>query len=350
MQKIIGVKRADDKNIYYFTYNSELKVGDKVVANFDDFQTVATVSRVDPKVDEDKIGEMKKIIRVANESDLKKYAELQSKAKQNLKIIKTKSLELGLMMKFVGAEYSLDNSKIVITFSSEERVDFRQFLKDLASMLKTRIELKQIGQRDEVKVCGGVGPCGQPCCCARFLNDFEHVTVKMAKVQGLSLSPTKINGICGRLMCCLGYESDIYEEILSRMPKVNSEVKTEKGKGTVVYNDILRERVSVKRQAEGDTFVVEDFPLEEVEFPGHPAKKPEPKEEKVETEQKLEKPENKKPENKPNKPEKVSKPQLENKTESAEKDTKEQNKKHHHFRHKNKNKQKSYNNKKQSQN
>ena len=350
MQKIIGVKRADDKNIYYFTYNSELKVGDKVVANFDDFQTVATVSRVDPKVDEDKIGEMKKITRVANESDLKKYAELQSKAKQNLKTIKTKSLELGLMMKFVGAEYSLDNSKIVITFSSEERVDFRQFLKDLASMLKTRIELKQIGQRDEVKVCGGVGPCGQPCCCARFLNDFEHVTVKMAKVQGLSLSPTKINGICGRLMCCLGYESDIYEEILSRMPKVNSEVKTEKGKGTVVYNDILRERVSVKRQAEGDTFVVEDFPLEEVEFPGHPAKKPEPKEEKVEAEQKLEKPENKKPENKPNKPEKVNNLQPENKTESAEKDTKEQNKKHHHFRHKNKNKQKSYNNKKQSQN
>ena len=152
----------------------------------------------------------------------------------------------------------------MIVFSSEERVDFRQFLKELASMLKTRIELKQIGQRDEVKMLGGVGPCGEPCCCARFLKDFEHVTVKMAKIQSLSLSPTKINGICGRLMCCLGYESKMYEEILAKMPKVNSEVETPNGKGTVVYNDILRERVSVKRKADGDTIVVEEFELYDI--------------------------------------------------------------------------------------
>ena len=344
MQKIVGVRRSDDKNIYYFSHNAELEVGDKVVVNFEEFQTVATVVRVDPKVDEKDASEIKKILRKATDADLKKYAELQEKAKVQLKTIKTKSLELGLMMKFVGAEYSLDNSKIVITFSSEERVDFRQFLKDLASMLKTRIELKQIGQRDEVKVCGGVGPCGEPCCCARFLNEFEHVTVKMAKTQGLSLSPTKINGICGRLMCCLGYESDIYEEILKRMPKVNSEVKTPSGKGTVVYNDILRERVSVKRQAEGDTFVVEDFALEEVEFAGHPAvKKQEPKEVKAEE---------KKEESKPQKPEKENK--KESKPEQkygleitdAEEPAKKEHKKRHHFRPKNKNKQNSYNNNK----
>lgn len=359
MQKIVGVKKADDKNIYYFSHNVDLNVGDKVVANFDEFQTVATVVRIDPKIQEDKAKELKKIARVATKDDLKKYNDLQKKAKQNLKAIKTKSLELGLMMKFVGAEYSLDNSKIIITFSSEERVDFRQFLKDLASMLKTRIELKQIGQRDEVKVRGGVGPCGQPCCCARFLNDFEHVTVKMAKVQGLSLSPTKINGICGRLMCCLGYESDIYEEILSKMPKVNSEVKTANGKGTVVYNDILRERVSVKRQADGDTFVVEDFPLDEVEFPGHPAKKPEPKKEEQKPVDVVEKQVLKSEKEKAESFDKPEKQNFKNKTnnnsqakaiatEQRQDDAqKESHGKRHHFRPKNKNKQKSYNNKNQ---
>ena len=369
MQKIVGVRRVDDKNIYYFSTSTELELESKVVVNFDEFQTVATVVRIDPKVEDSKAEEIKKVVRVATDADIKKFEDLRKKAKANIPAIKKKSLELGLMMKFVGAEYSLDNSKIVITFSSEERVDFRQFLKDLATMLKTRIELKQIGQRDEVKVCGGVGPCGQPCCCARFLNDFEHVTVKMAKVQGLSLSPTKINGICGRLMCCLGYESEVYEEILSRMPKINSEVKTEKGKGVVVYNDILRERVSVKRQAEGDTFVVEDYPLEEVEFEGHPAKKPEKKkEEKVvveevkTVEEKPERPQENK-QNKKNHEQKQKdfkqkdkhfdkKPEMkENKEmevmELGASETKQNHshKKGFHFRPKNKNKAKSYNNK-----
>ncbi len=266
MQKIVGIKREGDKDIYYFLENIEVKEGDKVVVQFEEFQTVGTVVRVGQTTDDDKANQMPKITRKATESDLKKYNELKKKAKSELDAIKKKSLELGLVMKFVWSEYSLDNSKVIITFSSEERVDFRQFLKELASMLKTRIELKQIGQRDEVKIVGGVGPCGEPCCCARFLKDFDHVTVKMAKVQGLSLSPTKINGVCGRLMCCLGYESGTYEEVLSRMPKVNSEVTSPKGKGVVVYNDILRERVSVKRQAEGDTFVVEDYDLDEISW------------------------------------------------------------------------------------
>lgn len=264
MQKIISVKHYGDKSVYNFVDNLGLKEGDKVVFSIDDFETIGTVSRVGIEVDKDKASELSSVKRKTTESDISKYDTLLKKAKENLVIIKKKSLELGLMMKFVGAEYSLDNSKIIITFSSEDRVDFRQLLKELASMLKTRIELKQIGQRDEVKVCGGVGPCGEPCCCARFLNDFEHVTVKMAKVQGLSLSPTKINGICGRLMCCLGYEFEMYEKMLEKMPRINSEVSTPNGRGIVVYNDILRERVSVKRQADGDSFVVEDFALEEI--------------------------------------------------------------------------------------
>ncbi len=265
MQKIIGVRRNGDKNLYYFLPDDDTAVGDKVVVQFDDFQTVVTVERISNEADDTKAYELERIKRKATERDLKQFAELSAKAKEILPQVKKKSLELGLMMKFVSAEYSLDNSKILIVFSSEERVDFRQLLKELAGILKVRIELKQIGQRDEVKVCGGVGPCGQPCCCARFLKDFEHVTVKMAKVQGLSLSPTKINGVCGRLMCCLGYESETYEQILATMPKVGSEVVCPNGRGTASYNDILRERVSVRRQ-EGDTFVVEDFDLEDIIF------------------------------------------------------------------------------------
>ncbi len=264
MQKVVGVKKDFDKDIYYFLANENIKVGDKVVVNIDDFQTLATTLKVIDK--SDKFDGLTQIKRIASEQDIKKYQELKDKAKGALPEIKRKSLKLGLAMKFVGAVYSLDASKIIIIFSSEERVDFRQFLKELAGMLKTRIELRQIGQRDEVKVCGGVGPCGEQCCCSRFLKDFEHVSVKMAKTQGLSLSPTKINGICGRLMCCLAYEAGQYDEILSKMPKIGSEITTPSGKGIVVYNDILRERVSVKRQAEGDSFVVEDFALEELAF------------------------------------------------------------------------------------
>ena len=190
MQKIVGINRIGDKNLYQFIENFEVALGDKVVVDFDDFQTIATVARIGMTVSDSDVSELKKMIRKATEKDISKFESLQKKAKSQIPIIKKKSLELGLMMKFVSAEYSLDGSKIMIVFSSEERVDFRQLLKELASFLKARIELKQIGQRDEVKVCGGVGPCGQPCCCARFLNDFEHVTVKMAKMQGLSLSPT----------------------------------------------------------------------------------------------------------------------------------------------------------------
>ena len=281
MQKIIGAKKLGRRDLEFFVSNIELNIGDKIVVEIEDFQTIVQVCEIDVNISitpED----LGKVLRIATNSDLSKYEKLIKKAKDELPKFKKKSLELGLIMKFVTAEYSLDMSKILIVFSSEDRVDFRQFLKDLASMLKTRIELKQIGQRDEVKMIGGVGPCGQPCCCARFLKDFEHVTVKMAKIQALSLSPTKINGVCGRLMCCLGYETKFYEEQLSKMPKINSEVETPNGVGTVVYNDILRERVSVKRKAEGDTIVVEEFELEQLK--GFASKKQKETTEKIQEE------------------------------------------------------------------
>ena len=331
MQKIVGVKRSDDKNIYYFLQDNDYVVGDKVIVDFEEFQTVATVSKVGLEVDESKAVDLVKIIRKATESDIKKYEQLKTKAKSNMAQIKKKSLELGLMMKFVGAEYSLDGSKIMIVFSSEDRVDFRQFLKELATMLKTRIELKQIGQRDEVKVCGGVGPCGQPCCCARFLDDFEHVTVKMAKIQGLSLSPTKINGICGRLMCCLGYEAENYEKTLAKMPKVGSEIVGPSGKGVVVYNDILRERVSIKRHAEGDSFVIEDFTLEEIAT----GKKKEPEKPEEPEEKPVQKPE-KKQENKPQVKENNKNKDTKVKVSQEESQPKEKKPFFKHRRHKNK--------------
>lgn len=282
MQKIIGAKKIGGRELEFFGTSLELAVGDKIVVEVEDFQTIVQVTELDAKISKP-AEEFGKVLRIATDADLIKYESLVKKAKAEIPTFKKKSLELGLMMKFVAAEYSLDSSKILIVFSSEERVDFRQFLKELASMLKTRIELKQIGQRDEVKMMGGVGPCGQPCCCARFLKDFEHVTVKMAKIQSLSLSPTKINGVCGRLMCCLGYESKMYEQQLAKMPKVNSEVETPKGTGTVVYNDILRERVSIKRKADGDTIVIEEFELGDLKG--------------YESEKKPEKQEQKKPEN-----------------------------------------------------
>lgn len=266
MQKIVGVKRFGDRDTYFFLQNIEdLSLNDRVLVQFDEFETIAMVTKLNIEAEDSKAYELKTLKRKATEKDIQKYEELAKKAKDKLPEIKKKSLELGLMMKFISAEYSFDESKVLITFSSEERVDFRALLKELATMFKTRIELKQIGQRDEVKICGGVGPCGEQCCCARFLKNFDHVTVKMAKIQGLSLAPTKINGICGRLMCCLGYESEMYEQMLAKMPKVGSSIKTPNGFGTVVYNDILRERVSVKRQADGDTFVVEDFSLEDID-------------------------------------------------------------------------------------
>ncbi len=262
MQKVIGVKSPQTKKVHFYVCFDELKIGTPVIVETEfgeAFGHVCTAPREIDSQDENKI------LRVATERDIKQNNELSALAQKAMQVTKEKIKKLGLDMKVVSSEYTFDGSKVIIEFSADERVDFRELLKELASALKVRIELRQVGQRDEVKVKGGIGPCGQICCCTRFLNDFEHVTVKMAKNQGLSLSPTKISGLCGRLMCCLGYENPVYEEILKRMPKINSEVNTPKGRGTVTYNDILRERVSVKVKNGEDNFTIYDFALEELE-------------------------------------------------------------------------------------
>ncbi len=268
MQKIVGVRFHELGKIYYFSPNRiKCNVGEDVVVDYQDAQLIATVCFKEKDIDETELFEpLKNVVRIATEADKRKFEENKKRSEEAVKITRQKARELGLDMKIVDAVYSLDLSKVIIEFSAEDRVDFRELLKELATKLRTRIELKQIGQRDEVKIKGGIGPCGEICCCKRFLNDFEHVTVKMAKNQGLSLSPTKISGLCGRLMCCLGYENPQYEEVLKKMPKINSQVKTPDGVGTTVYNDILRQMVSVKFTKGDEVANIVVYPLSDIKL------------------------------------------------------------------------------------
>lgn len=268
MQKVVGIKIGNFPKTYFFHDNNlKLQTGDKVVVNTVQGEAIGTVTFETREVDDKRIVQpVEDVVRVATSRDLALEKELENKSKEALKVVKKHVKNLGLEMKIVSCNYAFDDSKIFIEFTAEERVDFRELLKVLAAELKTRIELRQIGQRDEVKCKGGIGPCGEICCCARFLNDFEHVTVKMAKNQGLSLSPTKISGLCGRLMCCLGYENAVYEEVLERMPKINSTVRCPSGTGTVVYNDLLKERVSVKIIQNDDNFSIIEYDLKDIQF------------------------------------------------------------------------------------
>ncbi len=244
----VGISFESQPKIYSFDANGyKLNVGDFVVvdtARGIELGKVATpIKTID--LDEDK-EPLKKIIKIADKEDLEKKQTNLREAKlakaKIIDIIKNFQLE----MKIVNVEYTLDGSKMLINFTSDNRVDFRELVKTLASEFKTRIELRQIGPRDEVKILGGMGPCGRPCCCTKNTGDFEHVSIKMAKNQGLSLNPSNISGLCGRLLCCLGYENEHYLETLKLMPKINSEVMTPDGKGTVLYNDLLKRTVTVK--------------------------------------------------------------------------------------------------------
>lgn len=204
---------------------------------------------------EDNILEIEKIkyLNRATTNDLNISKQNKTEAEKVKETVKQKVNELELEMKIDGVVISLDKTKITIYFTSDGRVDFRNLVKELATNFKSRIELKQIGPRDEVRCMGGFGPCGKVCCCKEFLNDFDHVTIKMAKTQNLSLNPTKISGLCGRLMCCLAYENEHYSETASLMPKINSEVMTPNGKGVVMYNDLLKRQVTVKFGGDNQT-------------------------------------------------------------------------------------------------
>lgn len=265
--KIVGVKLADGGKIYDFSPNDLLvNIGDKVIVETVrglDFGTVATPIKTIEREDADE--PLKDVVRIATHQDLAQVKKVQALNKKFLEETKKIVEDFGLEMKIISCDTSFDEQKININFTSENRVDFRELVKELGSRFKARIELRQIGARDEVKIIGGLGPCGKVCCCREFLKDFEHVSIKMPKVQGLSLNPTKISGLCGRLMCCLGYENAHYSETFRLMPRINSEVETPEGKGTVVYNNLLKRLVQVRLGEKDDpTSQILEFPLDKI--------------------------------------------------------------------------------------
>jgi len=267
MIKVIGVRFKKAGKIYYFS-PTELPIKKEnyvIVETARGVEFGECVIGIKEIKEEEIVSPLKSVIRIADEKDINKHKENKDKEKEALDICLEKIQEHKLDMKLIDVEYTFDNHKVIFYFTADGRVDFRELVKDLATVFKTRIELRQIGVRDEAKMVGGLGPCGRPMCCATFLGDFASVSIKMAKEQNLSLNPTKISGICGRLMCCLNYEQTTYEDIRKRLPKIGAIVKTEEGNGEVVGNSIVKEMVKVKVRR-GDEEVVEEFKITDVEL------------------------------------------------------------------------------------
>lgn len=267
MRRVVGARFKKVGKIYYFSCEEfEVNVGDYLI-----LETSRGIEYgkcvIPPKfIDEKELSNsLKKCIRIATEEDTRIHEENKQKEKEAFKIAKEKIGEFSLEMNLVDVEYTFDKNKIIFYFIAEGRVDFRDLVKTLASIFKTRIELRQIGVRDEAKSVGGIGTCGRQLCCSSFLGEFTSVSIKMAKEQNLSLNPSKISGMCGRLMCCLKYEQDIYEDIKSRMPNIGSIVKTKFGDGEVVDLSILKERVKVKFIIDSEE-VIRDIKLDEMEI------------------------------------------------------------------------------------
>ena len=248
MKNIVGVRFKKPGKIYFFDPgNLNITNRDFVIVETSQGEEYGEVAIANRPMPEDKIvAPLKKVIRIANDKDKKHYEDNKIKEKEAFDICLKKIKEHGLDMILTDVEYTFDNSKLLFYFTADGRIDFRDLVKDLAAIFKTRIELRQIGVRDEVKRIGGNGVCGRELCCCSFLGNFETVSIKMAKEQNMSLNPSKISGNCGRLMCCLKYEQDVYEEKLKRLPKIGAIVKTEDGEGVVDGVETLKERVRVK--------------------------------------------------------------------------------------------------------
>ena len=265
MKRIIGVRFKRLGKIYFFDPKwLEVQKGDKVIVDTAQGEEIAEVIVPNRMIDDEKIVEpLKKVLRLASPRDLKHAEECRKKEEEALVLCNKKIKEHKLQMTLTDVEYKFDNSKIIFFFTADGRVDFRDLVKDLAAIFKTRIELRQIGVRDEVKRIGGNGVCGRELCCCSFLSDFETVSIKMAKEQNISLNPSKISGNCGRLMCCLKYEQEVYEEKLSRLPNVGAIVNTPEGKGEVDGVETLKEVVKVKIK-DGDIFKIKKFEVKDI--------------------------------------------------------------------------------------
>lgn len=248
MAEVVGIRFKEVGKVYYFDPDSmKFKKGDKAIVETARGVECGEVAMENREVPEGEIVKpLKRIIRAATEADLKIVAENREKEKKAFDICEQKIRAHKLEMKLVDVEYTFDSSKILFYFTADGRVDFRELVKDLAGVFRTRIELRQIGVRDESKMIGGFGICGRPFCCSSFLGDFQPVSIKMAKEQGLSLNPTKISGTCGRLMCCLKYEQEAYEHLLRHTPKIGAIVETREGRGTVLDNNLLTGMLTIR--------------------------------------------------------------------------------------------------------
>ena len=263
MVRVVGVSFKRAGKVYYFD-PGELEIHDGMPVIVETVRGIEYAQATgDPfDIDEEKVvTPLKSVIRLGTEEDTRVVEENRKKEVEAFGIAEKKIQEHQLEMKLIDVEYTFDGSKIVFYFTANGRVDFRELVKDLAFLFKTRIELKQIGVRDEAKMLGGLGPCGRPICCRAFLHDFQPVSIKMAKEQSLSLNPVKISGLCGRLMCCLKYEEDSYEQIHKESPKVGKEIETPDGRGTVSEINVMKETVIVKMERPDQTFEFVGFPL-----------------------------------------------------------------------------------------
>jgi cell fate regulator YaaT (PSP1 superfamily) len=249
---IVGVRFKSFGNTYFFINdNLELNINDYVVVDTENGEQYAKVTELDVK-DTKKldINKMKHVLRIATKEDVKQFENNIKKAKEALEYARKEASRLELDMRILDASYTLDRKQLTFNFTSDERIDFRELVKSLAASFKTRIELHQIGVRDKSKLVGGLGQCGRPLCCGQFLSGMETISINMAKNQGLALNPTKINGLCGRLLCCLAYEDEVYTCHRKELPKLGEKIKTPDGEGKVVNLDILNKKYSVEINGE----------------------------------------------------------------------------------------------------
>lgn len=259
MVNVVGVRFKSVGKIYYFDpENIEIKKGDSVIVETSRGVEFGSVVLANKEISEDEIvAPLKKVLRKATDDDIKIMIDNKEKEKQAFAKCAKKIEEHRLEMKLVDVEYTFDHNKILFYFTADGRIDFRELVRDLASLFKTRIELRQIGVRDEAKMLGGIGICGRPLCCSLYLGEFEPVSIKMAKEQSLSLNPTKISGTCGRLMCCLKNEQEAYEDLIKRTPHTGSVVKTPDGKGVVASVNLLKSLVNVSLDIDGEKEIKE---------------------------------------------------------------------------------------------
>ena len=268
MTRVIGVRFRNVGKIYYFSpKNLEIKSGDHVIVETARGVEYGSVVLAPRDVEDEKVVQpLKEVIRIANTQDDKKEETNRKKEKEAFRICLKKIREHSLNMKLIDVEYTFDNNKILFYFTADGRIDFRELVKDLVSIFKTRIELRQIGVRDETKILGGIGICGRPLCCHTYLSEFVPVSIKMAKEQNLSLNPTKISGVCGRLMCCLKNEEETYEELNKKLPNTGDRVTTSDGlKGEVQSVNVLRQLVKVIVDVE-DEKEIREYPASELKF------------------------------------------------------------------------------------